>query len=786
VLVPFGRKSLTGYIIRVSSEPPAGEFRLRPLRDVLDSTPVISASLIETALWVSDHYFAPPGEVLRAVLPAGTETTEVTMLKLTDRAARLLGGGLRPPGLRRQEEEVLETLARQGELTLQQLQAGAGARNLDESIQSLVQGGWIECNVQREKPRVRSKEESGLRALTASAETLARLTPAQSKLYAQLTPGAAPVALRELLRTTGASAAAARSLVKLGLAETLSIRVERIPEDLKGPGSGKHVSLTAEQTSALEKVRDLLERRSPKRCLLHGVTGSGKTEVYLRAIAEVLAGGGSAILLVPEIGLTPMLSRIALFHFPGKVALLHSGMSAGERLDQWQRIRDGGASLVVGTRSAVFAPLDNPRLIVIDEEHDGSYKQSESPAYHAREVAWRRVEQSGGVLLLGSATPAVETYYAATVSRQCEYAGLPGRVQARALPHVELVDMGEEFRKQGKRVVVSGLLAHELSERLGRGEQSIVLLNRRGYARTLLCRGCGHIFICADCSIPMTYHQGEGRLACHYCGVEREPPSVCSECGGKYIYYLGVGTEQLEELIRSVLPAARVARIDRDTARKQGYFRKTLLDFEQRRLDVLVGTQMLAKGHDFPNVTLVGVVSADAGLAFPDFRSAERVFQLLTQVAGRAGRGASPGTVIIQSFHTDHYAVRFACRQDYEGFFKHETEFRKYLSYPPYSRLVQVLVADADQAKGRARSESIAQALKLATGKFVAQQKLRVLGPAVAPLEKLRGEYRFQLLLKSFEDAPTIEVLRDAFAYLEARKVSLKKVHVDVDPLSLL
>jgi primosomal protein N' (replication factor Y) len=388
------------------------------------------------------------------------------------------------------------------------------------------------------------------------------------------------------------------------------------------------------------------------------------------------------------------------------------------------------------------------------------------------------------VLVTGSATPSIESFYLA--SRQGNYFHIPERVQARPMPEVRLVNMAEEFQRAGKNVVLSQPLCEELASCMDRGEQAIVLLNRRGFARTVICRSCGYIYLCPDCSISMTYHRETGRLVCHYCAREVTSPSVCGECGGVYIHYAGAGTEQLESLLRDLLPKARVSRLDRDTTRRRGVLRSTLLAFSRREIDVLVGTQMLAKGHDFPAVTLVGVVSADAGLNFPDFRAAERTFQLLTQVAGRAGRGTSPGRVILQSWHPEHHALQFARRQDYAGFYEREIEFRKLMGYPPFQNLTQILVSDEDEQKARRVSEAIADALKQRVGREPGERKPRILGPAAAPIEKLRGQYRIQILLKSNPNVPVSPILEDCFAVLEKQRVTAGRIHIDVDPLSLL
>jgi primosomal protein N' (replication factor Y) len=396
------------------------------------------------------------------------------------------------------------------------------------------------------------------------------------------------------------------------------------------------------------------------------------------------------------------------------------------------------------------------------------------------------VQQTDGILLLGSATPSIETFHGAAQSSETHCFRLPERVESRPLPQVTIVDMGFEFKQQGKYAVISAVLQKELEKCMQRGEQAIVLLNRRGFSRTLLCRSCGHVFACPDCSVSMTYHQQDNRLACHYCGQERGVPEVCANCGGPYIHYSGVGTEQLEAIIRSLLPKARIARLDRDTVRKRGVMRTTLFSFAARELDILVGTQMLAKGHDFPDVTMVGVVAADSGLSFPDFRAAERTFQLLTQVAGRAGRGASPGHVVIQSYYPDHYALQCAQRQDFDGFYKREIDFRKHMGYPPFRSLIQILIADPDHSKAAGAAEKIVSSLKLHIGKMDADSRPIVLGPASAPLEKLRGSYRMQIIVKYKPGSSVIPILQECFEDLKRHKISADKINVDVDPQSLL
>ncbi len=786
VLAPFGRKAVTGIVVAGMHDRPEGDFKIRPLRDLLDDAPLIPPDLVTAALWVAEHYFTYPGEVLRTLFPAGSQTVGIQKARLSPMAEQLLAGGLRPPGLRPQEYALLDALATQGPMTLKDLKTRCRLRDPHPWLEALCGANWAQMEVEHLKPRVSIKEQLGIRALSLPEKAPSGLPAAQLRVYQLLEPGGLPLPLQEILRQASATPASAKLLQEKGLVEIAPMQINRLPLDLSESAARKMLKLTDAQSKAFAFLCEMLRQKAATRCLLHGVTGSGKTEIYLRLIAEAIKAGGTALFLVPEIGLTPLLSRIALSHFPDQVALLHSGMSPGERFDQWNRIRCGQAPVVVGTRSAVFAPLGHLRLVVIDEEQDSSYKQDEAPCYHAREVAWRRIQHSAGVLLLGSATPSIETYYAAAVSGEVTLLTLPERIEARPMPQVSVVDMSLEFQRHGRKTVISEALLHELRERLQRQEQAIVLLNRRGYSRTLLCRSCGHAFTCPECSISMTFHQEENVLLCHYCGRQDKVPAACTSCGGEYIYFVGVGTEQLEEILRSLLPTARIARVDRDTTRRRGSLRRILLEFDKHKIDLLVGTQMLAKGHDFPNVTLVGVLAADAGLLFPDFRSAERTFQLLTQVAGRAGRGEIPGRVIVQSFYPGHYAMQFSRNQDYAGFFNREIEYRKMLSYPPFTNLVQILVTEESQVKAFQIGGKIASALKSFTSQSHEGRRFVMLGPASAPLEKLRGKYRVQLLLKVSAGQSAIPALRAAFEHLSEHKVGLKNIQVDVDPLSLL
>ncbi len=514
--------------------------------------------------------------------------------------------------------------------------------------------------------------------------------------------------------------------------------------------------------------------------LINWVTGSGKTAVYLAGMRAVLEAGRSAILLVPEIGLTPAVAADLHQVSGDEVAILHSALTNAERAEQCLRIKRGEARVVVGTRSAVFAPVSDLALIIVDEEQDSSYKQEETPRYHARDVAVMRAKMADAIVVLGSATPSLESYYNATKNKYA-LVELPDRVEQRPLPEVELIDMKLEFQETGKEQVISRKLAQEIRERLERKEQVMILLNRRGYSPVALCRACEHRMECRNCAVAMTHHKKSNRMVCHYCGFEAAVPKTCGECGSEYVYFLGTGSEKLEELLHGMFPTARIGRLDRDTVRGKEDFERVLSALNEGHLDLLVGTQMIAKGHDVHGVTLVGVVGADSALGLPDFRAAERTFQLLTQVAGRAGRGQTPGKVVLQTYVPDHYAVQYATHHDFAGFYRKELQFRAWMQYPPYSALANVLI----------RSNRLDEALQWSgeLGKWFEKTRhegVRVLGPAVAPILRLKQDYRYHFVLKSATRQKLNGTLRAMLAYAGGHKIPRTQVIVDVDALWLM
>jgi primosomal protein N' (replication factor Y) len=607
----------------------------------------------------------------------------------------------------------------------------------------------------------------------------AKLNVNQQTLINALTDagGRTPV---ETLQSLDVPRTTLSTLVKRGLLEIVEEPVEFHVSHVKARPSPFGFEFNAAQKQALQRIVEGVAAHKFSGMLLHGVTGSGKTAVYLAGMRSVLEAGRSAILLVPEIGLTPAVAADLHQVFGDEVAILHSALSNQERAEQWHRIKRGEARMVVGTRSAVFAPVADLALIIVDEEQDSSYKQEETPRYHARDVAVMRAKMADAMVVLGSATPSLESYYNATKNKYT-LVELPDRVERRPLPEVELIDMKQEFQETGQEQVVSRKLAEEIRERLERKEQVMILLNRRGYSPVSLCRACGKTLECKNCAIAMTHHKRARRMECHYCGYTAPVPEKCIHCGSEYVYFIGTGSEKLEELLHGMFPTARVGRLDRDTVRGKDDFERVLSALNEGELDLLVGTQMIAKGHDVHGVTLVGVVGADIALGLPDFRAAERTFQLLTQVAGRAGRGQTPGKVVLQTYFPDHYAVQYAARHDFAGFYEKELQFRSWMHYPPYASLANVLI----------RSDKLDEALQWSgtLGKWFESTRhegVRVLGPAAAPILRLKRDYRYHFVVKSQSRQKLHALLRAMLAYAASQKIPRTQVIVDVDALWLM
>jgi primosomal protein N' (replication factor Y) len=789
VLVPFRQQRLTGIVVELHDRKPS--VTIKPVLNVLDPAPVLDDQLLRLGRWIADYYLAPLGEVFRTMLPLNAEFKRAVAYRITAEgqlALHLAGmSGSSARSHRTREEQaaefrVLDYLAAlesaPGEIT-QVLKTREESMRSATRVSKLILSGMV-----RKKWLVREdvsavKDATRTTKIAVLKSVGGKLNDNQRRLIETLAASGGRVPV-EMLQALEVPRTTLSTLVKRGLIEIIEEPASFAVSRSKPRPSRLEFDFNTAQQAALNRLRECVETGKFSGMLLHGVTGSGKTAVYLAGMRAVLDAGRSAILLVPEIGLTPAVAADLHQKFDEEVAILHSALSDKERAQQWHRIKSGEARMVVGTRSAIFAPVADLALIIVDEEHDSSYKQEETPRYHARDIAVVRAKMANAAVVLGSATPSLESYFNAKKNKYA-LVELPDRVERRPLPEVEIIDMRQEFQETGHEQVISRKLAAEIKERLERKEQVMMLLNRRGYTPVVLCRTCGKKLECQNCAIALTHHKGEHKMICHYCGYTAPVPKACVHCGSEYVYFLGTGSEKLEELLHGMFPQARIARLDRDTVRGHEDFERILNALNEGELDVLVGTQMIAKGHDIHGVTLVGVVGADSALGMPDFRAAERTFQLLTQVAGRAGRGQSPGKVILQTYFQDHYAVQYAAQHNFAGFYDKELRFRSWMHYPPYSALANVLI----------RSNKLDEALLWSgtLGKWFERTRhegVRVLGPAAAPIRRLKRDYRYHFVLKSPSREKLNATLRAMLAYAVAQKIPRTQVIVDVDALWLM
>jgi primosomal protein N' (replication factor Y) (superfamily II helicase) len=785
VLVPFRAQRMSGVVTALHDRAPS--MQAKSVLQVLDTEPVLDEGLIKLGQWISQYYLAPIGDVFRTMLPLAAEIRKAKLYHITEAGHEALHASATVGSSRRSKQDVdtqmleyavLDYLSMSEDALEGTVRSATGANR--EVLDLLLRKKWIAREDASSARDARRTVQVAVLREAVPGTPGGKLNENQQKIIAFLQQQSGR-ALVEHLRAIGVPRTTLQTLVKRGMVEVMEEAAEFSVSTMKKRGpSHLDFIFNAEQKAALAAIQRSVEEKKFSVSLLHGVTGSGKTAVYLAAMQAVLESGRSAVLLVPEIGLTPAAAANLHQVFGDEVAILHSALSADERAEQWHRIRRGEARIVVGTRSAVFAPVENLALIVVDEEHDSSYKQEETPRYHGRDVAVMRGKLSGAAVVLASATPSIESYHNAEAGKY-RLIELKERVERRPLPEVEVVDMRSEFQQTGEDQIFSRQLIQEVTERLERGEQAMVLLNRRGYSSVVLCRACGETLQCKNCSIAMTFHKAAQRMECHYCAYRQAVPKRCAACGSEHIYFLGTGSEKVEERLHAAFPQARIGRLDRDTVRTRHDFERVLNQFHSGEINLLVGTQMIAKGHDVHGVTLVGVVGADYALGFPDFRAAERTFQLLTQVAGRAGRGETPGKVVLQTFHPDHYAIQFAQQHDYLGFYEKEVRFRKWMHYPPFSALANVLV----------RSDKLEQTLRWTgqLGKWFESTRnegVRVLGPSVAPIMRLKRDYRYHFILKAASREKLNASLRRMLAFADGEKIPRTNVIVDVDALSLL
>jgi primosomal protein N' (replication factor Y) len=778
VLVPFRNRPTIGVGLAVTEQVPEAQ-RIKEIAELLDPLPALPAKLVELGHWISRYYLAPIGETFRAMLPPETELRHDREYWLTDAGRAYL------QALTEQEEN---TDVEKGELEfLRAFYVPDAKANLLRSARvqrmpggELAAGRFVRRGylAAREVLRHRKTRKQKIVAWRPGVEEDLVSQP-EKRVREVLTDTRGPLPLEILLEKASVTALVVKRLENAGMLLTWEEPVIPGEDPWDTDFTPPTNVLNAEQKHLLAEIWRWVVVGKFEAALLHGVTGSGKTEVYLGAIEAALSRGKTAIVLVPEIALTLWLGRLVRARFGETVAILHSGLPDVERASEWWRVRRKEARVVVGTRSAVFAPLENLGLIIVDEEQETSYKQEETPRYHGRDTAVYRARLEGAIVLLGSATPSLETYHNARGGKY-HLLELTARVANRPLAEVRVVDLREEFRRAHKAAPVSESLRAAIGLRLEEKTQAMVLINRRGYSWSSLCRSCGAFVQCENCSIALTYHKSRQRLECHYCGYTIRPPKQCPKCHAEYMYFVGDGAERVEEYLREHFRNARIARLDRDTVRTKREYQQVLSAFASGEVDVLVGTQMVAKGHDFQRVTLVGVVAADLALGRPDFRAAEKAFQLLTQVAGRAGRGDLAGEVLVETHYPEHYAIQLAAQQDYISFYEKEAHFRRMLHYPPFTALASILVRDRKIENAIRWSRALAEYFAPFEDRGV-----KVLGPAAAPLARLRKEYRYQFLLKSPQRSALSQALSGALDFCAKKQIPETGVLVDVDPSSL-
>ncbi len=769
--VRVGKRRLTGVIVGLPEAAPEG-VQVRAIDAIIDRAALLTAELLELAVWVADYYLAPLGEVLRAVGPPAESPWGDRRVWLTD------GGALATPA-GPDEARVVEELRALGRAKMSDLQEATGLADLQEVVGRLVAQGRAGLSTgSRRGSRYSPAVELAAGGLEELLERCGRSAPGRQVVELLSTLGR-PATVEEVCAAVGCKAGVVRRLVSIGVLRSFS-QIERLELDqhVLAPRAAAPIRLRPDQRQAADRITQAVGARTYSGLLLSGITSSGKTEVYLRGVSAALEGGHGAIVLVPEIALVPALARTLRERYGERLAILHSNLSGAERQQEWERVRQGEARVVLGPRSAVFAPVHKLGLIVVDEEQDPAYKQETTPRYNGRDLALLRGRQAGAAVVLVSATPSLESRRNAEIGKLAplvltERAG-PGRLPAGIL--VDLKHEGKAPPRAGD-VQFSDRLSDEISRSLRDGEQVILLRNRRGYAPVLLCRACGEDMRCDDCGLPRTLHKRDRQLLCHYCGSRRPVPATCPACRSEALEAVGAGTERVEEQFRRLFPDVAVETLDRDAVRRPGSVAAVLERFGRGDTRVLIGTQMVSKGHHFPEVGLTGVLHADTYLAFPDFRAVERTYNLLTQLAGRAGRGERAGRIVIQTLHPEHYAIRAALDHDDRAFAAEEMRFRRVFHYPPYTRMVQILARDRNRERAEAAIREVGRRLS----EHPLSKGVRISGPAPAPFEKLRGRWRFQLLARSPSASRLHRLVREVTS-----GAGSSELVVDVDPYELL
>ena len=808
-LVPFGKKLLTGVII--DFPPSTSITSLKPIRDILDEQPTFSKELLDLTRWISDYYLTPWGEVLRSATPQGLFKESTTIVRLLSTNVEEFLSKLKPQA--RTQKLILSILQKNPVMKMSLLRTQCKGKTLHSSLRELQKQGIVSVDIELERPKVKPKKERTVTITQQGIDAIASgILPDKqlehlTKLEEESNSGQTAVPLQTFLKKFGFSLSTLRTLEKKQLVSFGEREALRRADEEEPSEQIPSITLNANQDFAVKEIAQALSAETYKAFLLHGVTGSGKTQVYIEAIRKTIERGKTAIALVPEISLTPQTVRRFKAHFGNEVAVTHSQLSAGQRYDVWRMAQEGKIKIVIGPRSVIFTPLKNVGLIVVDEEHESSYKQYDAlPRYNARDVALVRAHQANAVVVLGSATPSIESYYNAQ-QKKYTLLTLPQRVDKAQLPAIELVDMRterkqqyedtkEEIQKSGKPfpkhlppTSISKLLQDHIQRRLDAKEGIILMQNRRGFSHVMECYDCGYVEKCDNCDVTLTYHVIKKHLRCHYCGFVKKPPTVCPQCQGTELRFHAFGTQQVHEELQQLFPDAKIVRMDRDTTTRKGSHHKILNSFESGEADILLGTQMVAKGLDFPRVTLVGVISADTQMLLPDFRSAEVTFQLLTQVAGRAGRSTIAGEVVIQTLQPEHYTLKHVLNQNYLAFYLEELQYRKELDYPPFSRLALIEFVGADEPHVQRHARVFAQYLNALN-----HNSYRVLGPADAAIPKIRNQYRKHIVVKSLKQLDSngthlrhaLRKAQEQYANSSLTEKSNIKVIIDIDPQGMM
>ncbi|KUG22567.1 helicase pria essential for oric/dnaa-independent dna replication [hydrocarbon metagenome] len=770
VFVPFGNKKRTGFIVGINKSCDLKNTKF--IAEVLDNEALFNESDLDFYKWIANYFMYPLGKTLAELIPSGAEKKDIFWIIPLISETDIL---LTPV-----QQKLVEFLQQypQG-IALNSISKISGLKNVSSAAGKLQSAGLVQ--IEKKQSRQLSPLSEKIVILEEGKSSDTKLTDKQKKVI-EFIQKTGEISLNNLIEESSISGSVIKRLQEKGIISLTDKEKTRTASFNSRIGQNKNrIIPNNQQEQVLKDIYSHLEKNVFTPVLLHGVTGSGKTEIYLKAIEKVLKDGGSAIYLVPEIVLTPQLISRVVGRFDEKqIAILHSSIAESVRYDQWRQIKRGRINLVIGTRSAIFAPLQNLKLIVVDEEHDSSYKQDERLCYNARDMAILKAKMSNAVVITGSATPSVHTYFNAQIKKY-QYLELPERVDEKPMPTVEIIDMKAQKEKSGKVPILSDTLIETIKETLRKKEQVLLFLNKRGFDTFLVCADCGYNFRCPNCAVSLKNHVAEGMIKCHYCDYKIKSLPLCPSCKNSRILSYGIGTQKLEKEIENIFPQARIQRMDSDTTSKKGTQEKILQALEQRKIDILIGTQMITKGHDFPFITLVGVISADTSLNMPDFRAAEKTFQLITQVAGRGGRGDTPGKVIIQTFNPEHYALKHAQNHDYKTFYEEEIESRKALRYPPLSRIINLRLSSVKKDLLMEEAHRLGKLAK----KLNAQHgnTAEIIGPAESPLTKIRGRFRWQMLIKGND----INMLHQiAKKIIDGNKNNQVKIVVDVDPESFM